>query len=146
MNSTDNPVWTLIDEDRQSCFFQKVINVFCFLIQIISILVYFHSISGKCILNMDHFCPWMSNCVGYYNYRYFVLFLFYMFVGSLYVLSTSAKCFFFVLPRGRYGSPCNCTVAGREAAWVIALCICYTCYLPVTYIPHLFFYISSTLS
>ena len=68
---------------------------------------------------MDHFCPWMSNCVGYYNYRYFVLFLFYMFVGSLYVLLTSAKSFFFVLPRGRYGSPYNCTVPGREAAWVV---------------------------
>ena len=46
-----------------------------------------YSISGRCIFHMDHYCPWMSNCVGYYNYRYFVLFLFWLFVGSIYVIS-----------------------------------------------------------
>lgn len=36
------------------------------------------------VLNMDHYCPWMFNTVGYFNYRYFCNFLFYVFTGMLY--------------------------------------------------------------
>lgn len=36
---------------------------------------------------MDHYCPWMTNCIGFYNYRYFVLFLLYMQIGCVYAIS-----------------------------------------------------------
>ncbi|CAM9327941.1 unnamed protein product [Ectocarpus sp. 6 AP-2014] len=50
-------------------------------------------VCDQCIVNMDHHCPWMNNCVGYLNYRYFVLFLMYMFVGCVYAVLVSAPQF-----------------------------------------------------
>jgi palmitoyltransferase len=47
------------------------------------------SISGRCVLDMDHYCPWMNNCVGYHNYRYFMLFMIYLLMGCLYVIGVT---------------------------------------------------------
>lgn len=33
---------------------------------------------GTCVLKMDHHCSWIGKCVGYYNYRYYFMFMFYV--------------------------------------------------------------------
>ena len=40
-------------------------------------------ICKKCTLKMDHHCPWVANCVGYYNQKNFYQFLFYSTISDL---------------------------------------------------------------
>ncbi|OWF44796.1 Palmitoyltransferase ZDHHC3 [Mizuhopecten yessoensis] len=41
-------------------------------------------ICRRCIRRMDHHCPWINNCVGEFNQKYFIQFLFYVGILSAY--------------------------------------------------------------
>uniref|UniRef100_A0ACB8G7Z5 Uncharacterized protein n=1 Tax=Sphaerodactylus townsendi TaxID=933632 RepID=A0ACB8G7Z5_9SAUR len=40
----------------------------------------------RCVRRMDHHCPWINNCVGELNQKYFIQFLFYTGLASLYAM------------------------------------------------------------
>lgn len=44
------------------------------------------SVCKKCTLKMDHHCPWLNNCIGLMNYRYFVCFLIWVSSTTMYIV------------------------------------------------------------
>jgi len=51
------------------------------------------SVCGKCVLKMDHHCPWINSCVCFNNYKFFILFLGYALVYCLFIACSSLPYF-----------------------------------------------------
>lgn len=55
------------------------------------------NVSGFCVLRMDHYCPWISNCVGLGNYKFFLQLVVYGTLCSFVGIATSITEFVLVI-------------------------------------------------
>ena len=51
------------------------------------------SACNRCVLNMDHHCPWINNCIGFWNRKFFILLLIYVLIITYFNIATMAYSF-----------------------------------------------------
>lgn len=71
---------------------------------------------------MDHHCPWVANCIGFYNYKYFLNMLFYASVTSLIVVVTSYPVFLAALATPDMSTGLAYFIV---TAWILAITFCF---------------------
>ncbi|KAJ1454427.1 DHHC palmitoyltransferase-domain-containing protein [Pelagophyceae sp. CCMP2097] len=76
------------------------------------------SVTGRCIVKLDHYCPWANNAIGVRNHKFFLLFIWYTFVLCVYALAILIAFSFASvkrLPRGSSNSSDLLAVAQNAA-------------------------------
>ncbi|XP_069584969.1 palmitoyltransferase ZDHHC3-like isoform X1 [Ranitomeya imitator] len=58
----------------------------------------------RCVRRMDHHCPWINNCVGELNQKYFIQFLFYTGLTSLYSVGLVLAVWLWPTKKGTLGA------------------------------------------
>ncbi|KAJ7999394.1 hypothetical protein DPEC_G00193950 [Dallia pectoralis] len=87
------------------------------------------SICQRCIRKMDHHCPWVNNCVGERNQRFFVLFTMYIALISGYALCLSFLQFYTCV----HAQWNECTDFSPPVAVMLMIFLCLEAFLFLTF-------------
>lgn len=60
----------------------------CHICDVFIIYYYYYIYIQRCILTMDHHCPWTATCIGFYNKKFFIQFLCYSVFACFYIAVT----------------------------------------------------------
>ena len=77
--------------------------------QIVTVLTYIFP-GGRCVMKMDHHCPWINTCVGHLNHGHFIGFLFFAVVGCTHGSVVLGSSLYYGLNRVSNGQYCPKTV------------------------------------
>lgn len=86
---------------------------------------------NRWVLNMDHHCPWISNWIGFWNRKYFILLLFYVILGMYsYVIFMANDVFavgkdIYLFLSNQKNSIILSKTLIITVAFLLSLCICF---------------------
>ncbi|ORM40346.1 tRNA (carboxymethyluridine(34)-5-O)-methyltransferase [Babesia sp. Xinjiang] len=85
---------------------------------------------GRNVLKMDHYCPWVSNCIGFYNYKFFFLTLFYANTTSCYILRNVCSAFFtvYIDPNASFNHLFYLALIGTLLVVITAVLLPFMCF------------------
>lgn len=78
-------------------------------------------VCNSCVLRMDHHCPWIANCVGWGNHKYFFLLVLYAGLNCSYIVATMSSTLANMMVEEMETTHRFHLVFGMTVAWIMAV-------------------------